>query len=149
MSSAVCGQCGAFKDLPMQPCPACGHRPRGEERVLAYLLSSHHLTDEELEDASIRIVSGEKMDPPPELLERARSAISPTARELPEDPDEELPTSRLVGLVVVNVLFSPLVGLVAWWSWRHRHPAQARQALQVTIPVAVIGTLIWLFLTFR
>lgn len=147
--SAVCGRCGAFKDLPMQPCPACGHRPRGEERVLAYLLSSHHLTDEELEDASIRIVSGEALDPPPELIERARSAISPTARELPEDPDEELPLSRVVGLIAANVVFSPLVGFVAWWSWRHRHPAQARQALQATIPVAVIGAITWLVLTFR
>lgn len=130
----------------MASCAACGHRPTGEERLLAYLLSSHHLSDKELDEAAGRIIAGDPIDPPPELLERARAHLSPVAseREVPRDPDEELPPWRLVGIVAVSLLLTPLFGLALWWSWREERPKMARQALYAALGTGALGAVAWL-----
>lgn len=129
----------------MAPCAACGHRPTGDERLHAYLLSSHHLNDEELEEAAGRIIAGDPIDPPPELLERARAHLSPKAStvEIPRDPDEELDPGKLAGIVAISLVLTPLFGLALWWAWRGERPYAARQALYAALGSGALGTIAW------
>lgn len=130
----------------MASCAACGHRPSGDERLLAYLLSSHHLSDEELDEAAGRIIGGDPIKPPPELLERARAHLGPARmnEEVPEDPDEELPVGKLVGIVAACLLLTPLFGLALWWSWRSDRPFMAKQALWSAAAGGGVGAVAWL-----
>lgn len=149
---AVCVACGATKDRPMGSCPACGHRPEGEDRLAAWLFSAHHLTQEELQDASERLVGGERLDPSPEMLAVARAALNPVpeARDpLARDPDERLSPRWIALLLACNVVFTPLFGFTAWWSWRSHRPQAARQALHLTWPVAVALVTAWVLTMLR
>ncbi len=130
----------------MVSCAACGHRPTGEERLHAYLLSSHHLSDKELEDAAERIIIGDPIDPPPELLERARAHLSPTpsTREVPRDPDEELALGKLIGVVAVNLVLTPLFGLALWLAWRAERPFAAKQVLVASLCTGALAGAAWL-----
>ncbi len=72
---AVCQRCGADKPGPLVPCRSCTHVPVGEERTLAWLLSDHHLSPKELEEAARRLRGGEKLAPPEHLLDKARQGL--------------------------------------------------------------------------
>ena len=72
---AVCQRCGADKPGPLVPCRTCTHVPVGEERTLAWLLSDHHLSPKDLEEAARRIRGGEKLSPPEHLMDKARQGL--------------------------------------------------------------------------
>ncbi len=72
---AVCQRCGADKPGPLVPCRTCTHVPVGEERTLAWLLSDHHLSPKDLEEAARRIRRGEKLAPPEHLMDKARQGL--------------------------------------------------------------------------
>ena len=130
----------------MGSCPACGHRPQGEERLTAWLLSSQHLDEDELAAAAARIAGGEPLQPTPDQIARAREALKPVPEERVErpDPDAGLGFRQKLLFVGVNVVFTPLFGLAAWWSWRTRRPLAARDALQLTLPVVAFFGVAWL-----
>jgi len=138
----------------MGPCPACGHAPRGEERPLAYLFSSHHLSESDLDDVALLIQRGERPDPPEPLLQLARSQLTASRSVLPvpQDPQprerQGLSREEVWLLVLGNVVATPLVGLAVWWGWRRRHPRAARQVLWATLPVAVALGALWIALIF-
>ena len=149
----VCLRCGSFKDRAMGSCPACGHRPEGDERLHAWLVSRHHLSDDEMAAAAERIGAGEELRPPPELLDLAERNLYPAGRAVPrpsapEDPDplfidQPLDGETQVLLGLGNVALSPLLGFVTWWSLRDRRPRAAAQALTITAPTALISLTIW------
>ena len=90
---AVCQACGVSKTGPFVPCRTCGHVPVAEERPMAWLLSDHHLSLEEMEEAARRLRAGEILEPAPELLRVAvqemRDAM-PSGRRLPWETDDEV-----------------------------------------------------------
>ncbi len=146
---AICIRCGAFKPRALAPCPDCGHRPEGGDRPLSYLLSSHHLSEPELERAADRLRAGEAVAPSPELLEIARTEL--TATQTPQDDgdsDPGLSREERFLLLLGDLLLSPLIGLVAWWGWRAERPAASRQALRITAPIALLLSALWIRLVF-
>ncbi len=85
---AVCQRCGDAKPGPLVPCRTCTHVPVGEERTLAWLLSDHHLSPKELDEAARRLKSGEKLAPPEHLLDKARQGLAeaiPGRRRRPKE----------------------------------------------------------------
>lgn len=145
----ICVRCASFKDRALGSCPACGHRPEGEERPVAWLFSRHFLDADELEEAAARLSGGEEVRPTPQLLRLARSALDPSARgvDLPQTRlSRELPLSgeQQVLLGLANVVFTPLLGFVLWWGLRQTRPVAARQTLRITAPVALVLGALWL-----
>ncbi|MFT5584621.1 MAG: hypothetical protein ACI9VR_002206 [Cognaticolwellia sp.] len=135
----------------MGSCRACGQKPVGDERLISWLLSPSHLGQEELEEASARIAAGTFPRPSPEVLAEARDALNPVPHTRVgehHDPDEPISVRRLATLFAVNLLATPLVGLTLWWFWRKRRPVAARQALQLSVPMAIGLILTWLYLFF-
>lgn len=136
----------------MGSCPACGHRPVGDERLVSWLLSSQHLPQAELVEASERISNGTFPKPGPELLALARDALNPVpdARvEQPADPDAPLSTRERLQLLAFNLLFTPLVGLVLYFFWRRRRPVAARDALHLSWPVMLLAVVGWTLMLLR
>lgn len=141
---AVCVRCGAFKQRAMAACGDCAYRPDGAERPLSYLMSSHHLNESELSRAAARIRLGEEITPPPELLEIARIELTATQSYLDEaDPDRGLSREEKFLLLLGDLLLTPLIGMVAWWGWRGDRPLASRQALRITVPVAIFMSAAW------
>ncbi len=152
---AVCVRCGEIKPRAMGPCPACTYLPDGDDRPLSYLLSSHHLSDEELERAAERIRAGESVSPPPSLVEvarvvsvrrsAARVELTATQAEGDDNPrDRGLNREEKFLLVLGDILFTPLIGVAAWWGLRVERPVASRQALLITAPVAALLTAVWI-----
>ena len=133
----------------MSRCPTCEAIPEGDERPLSYLLSRHHLRPAELERAGERIRAGEAPLPSPALLEIASqelTASAPTAARPAPDPGLT-PEERLL-FILGSLLLTPLVGLVAWWSWRGDRPTASRQALSISAPIALAFSGAWLWVMF-
>jgi len=136
---AVCVRCGAWKPRAMAACGDCAYRPEGSERPLSYLLSSHHLGEAEMSRAAVRIRAGEEVAPPDHLLEIARVDLTATEGLLDEeDSDKGLTREEKFLLILSDLLLTPLIGLVAWWGWRAERPLASKQALQLTVPVALL-----------
>ena len=93
MMKAVCQACGVGKTGPFVPCRTCGHVPVADERPMAWLLSDHHLSLEEMEEAARRLRAGEILDPGPELVRVAvqemRRAM-PSGRRMPWETEDEV-----------------------------------------------------------
>lgn len=139
---AICHRCGSAKKGPFVPCKACAVVPTRESRAVAWLLSSHHLNAEELDDAARRIRAGDVPDPPRALRDDARRAMG--AVNAPPVDDRRLVGMERVGLALASVLLTPLIGLALWLGLREARPTAARQVIAVTIPIAVILTVIWM-----
>ena len=133
----------------MVVCGGCGKAPRGDERPLAYLFSSNHLTEAELAGVAQRIRAGERPDPPEHLLQQARKQLTASLSHLPGTYDEPAPVQRELTrdekwlVTLGNVLLTPLVGLAVWWGWRSRHPQAADGVLWLTLPVAGLFGAAW------
>jgi hypothetical protein len=141
---AVCGACGAGKDLPLARCGACGFTPSGPGRLVAICLSDRVLSPEALAQAAARIRLGEPPNPSAALLERARRVLSPSA-----EPVAAFTGWQLALLLAGNVLLTPLLGWAAWLRLRDRPGEGARQALIVTVPVSLALAGAWLGLASR
>jgi len=141
---AVCVRCGAWKPRAMAACGDCAYRPEGAERPTSYLLSSHHLSEAEMSRAAVRIRAGEEVTPPNQLLEIARLELTATEGTVDEDDSEEGLTREEKFLLFLGDLFlTPLIGAVAWWGWREERPLASRQALRITVPVALLMGALW------
>lgn len=146
---AVCIHCGATKPRAMAPCRACGRAPRGPERALSYLFSTHHLSEGELDGVAARIRAGDRPDPPERLLQQAMARLTASLSHLPgtsPDPDagqRELSREEAWLLVLGNVVLTPLIGLAVWWGWRGRHPQAADRVLWLTLPLAGLFGAAW------
>ena len=141
---AVCGACGAGKDLPLARCGGCGFTPTGPGRLVAICLSDRLLSAEALGEAAARIRLGAPPSPSAAMLERARAVLHPST-----EAAASFTGRQLVLLFAGNVLFTPLLGWAAWLRLRDRPGDAARQALIVTVPVSLALAGAWLGLTFR
>jgi cytochrome bd-type quinol oxidase subunit 1 len=54
----------------------------------------------------------------------------------------------VIQLALANLLFTPLIGLAAWYGLRQERPSAARQALHVTLPIGLATTIAWVALLF-
>lgn len=140
MNRAVCARCGASRTDFREVCPACGYRSEGDGVLVAWLLSSAHFDDKQLDAASARIKSGEPLRPTEAMFDRARKALG-------EDlsTDAGLSTPQRVGLLVVSLLVTPLPAWVmAIWWWQSR-PRAALQALALAVPSSAAFVAAWLW----
>lgn len=145
----ICVRCASFKDRALGSCPACGHRPEGEERLLAWLFSRNFLDADELEEAATRLSAGEEVRPTPQLIRLARAALYPASAQAGLPPtrlgrEQPLSGEQQVLLGFANVLLTPLFGFVLWWGFRQTRPVAARQTLRITAPVALVLGALWL-----
>lgn len=138
MAEAICTSCGAEKDLPLGRCGACRHLPVGEERELAVLASRRVLGDAELAEVAARLRRGERLQPSSEARARARAILF----GVPADPVALSPAQR-GGLLAANVVLTPALGLAVWFRLRRSPGPGARQALWVTVPVALVLAVAW------
>jgi hypothetical protein len=138
---AVCVRCGGERLRYDQVCPTCGHRPEGEGLLVAWLLSTEHLSEVELERVRGRVASGEVTRPTERMLEQARRAIGAHFAT-----DAGLGTRERLGLLFVSLAFTPLPAwvLAAWW-WNEQ-PRAARQALAIALPTTVASTALVFYL---
>ena len=135
--NAVCHRCGGEKAGPLVQCGQCGFAPTGDERATAWLFSSAHLSPDELRLASDRIRNGELPDPSTALKALAFPHIRPRA-------DARTLTRReQAAIAALNVVLTPLAGLAIWWGLSEERPAAARQALRISVPVAVAMGALW------
>lgn len=140
--SAVCHRCGGAKDQPLGACPDCGFVPAGQDRLVAWLFGDGWLNEEERGEASRRLLAGERPDPSRALLQRARRALG---GELEAGAGgEPLGRGPLLGLLLANVLLTPLAGVAVWLGMRSSSPRAARQVLWITAPVLGLGAALWL-----
>lgn len=138
--SAICHRCGGKKFEALQPCPQCGYTPIGQGRLIAWLFSSAHLSDEELKLAADRIRSGELPEPSSDLLKHAGQQVLRTS---PADL-RPLPNQALMGIGLGSLILTPLVGFAVWWGLRYDRPLAAKQALRITAPIAAAIGALWL-----
>jgi hypothetical protein len=133
----------------MAVCGACGKAPRGGDRPLAYLFSSHHLSEPELDRVARRVRAGERPDPPEHLLQLARKQLTASLSQLPGTHDEPAPVQRELTrdetwlLMLGNVVLTPLIGLAVWWGWRSRNSQAADRVLWLTLPIAGLFAAAW------
>ena len=148
---AVCLRCGGDKPRAMAACPTCEHVPEGEERALSYLLSSHHLDEDELDDAAARVRAGDRPTPTGELMDVATAVLTasqPAGEDaLPHDPGME-PDEKIF-VLASSVLLTPLMALAAWYGWREQRPRAAKEALHVFWPVGVLSLALWVGVLLR
>lgn len=144
MAEAVCIQCGGEKDLPLGRCGACGFLPAGEDRAVSLLASTRVLDAAGLAEVQARIRRGERLSPGREARARAWALL----REGGEPPIT-LGRGQLLALALVNVFLTSMLGWAAWWRWRERPGAAARQALAVTAPVSLGIFVLWVALAVR
>jgi len=132
MGRAVCVRCGADRAVFDATCPACGFRPEGEGRLVAWLLSDEHLEPKELDAAQARIRSGDSIEPGPRLLAKARKALQ---QDFATDPGMTGP--QRIAVMLCSVFLTPLVGWTLWWTWRTSRPRAAWQAFALSAPATV------------
>lgn len=137
---AICARCGGAREGLRAPCPDCGHRPEAGELPVAWLLSAAWLDEEELVEVSRRISEGQRPDPDPRLLVRARAALGV------ERSSGDLPLSNpaRAGVLLGDVLLTPLLGYALWFGLRQERPVAAREALLITLPVTLALALAWI-----
>jgi hypothetical protein len=140
--SAVCHRCGADKAGPFVPCKACGFTPTGDDRAIAWLFSTHHLTEAELEVARARVLNGVRPDPSKALKDAARDQMG--AAPLDEEARRPFPPSTLALLALVDVVLTPLAGYAVWLGLRTKRPRAAKQALFVTLPISIVLLVLWM-----
>ncbi|MDP2307236.1 MAG: hypothetical protein Q8P18_14515 [Pseudomonadota bacterium] len=129
---AICARCAAEKDLPLGRCPGCGHVPAAEERELAIVCSTRILDVAALRAAQERIRRGEPVRPTSALRAQARAVLTGHAPTL-----ARFTPRQVAGLVIANVVLTPLLGYAVWFRYRTRPGPAARQALVATVPVSL------------
>lgn len=133
----VCGRCGGSRETIQAVCPRCGHGAQGEGLLVAWLLSTENLTDEQLDAVAERIKGGQPLRPSPAQLQKARAALG-----LAFSSDPGLSVPERLSLLAGSLLLTPLPGWVAWWWWRESRPRASWQALALTAPATVLFTVL-------
>jgi hypothetical protein len=141
VSRAICVRCGSERSDFDAICPSCGHRPDDEGRLVAWLLSSANLSDEELDGVRERIRRGEAIRPSARMLAKARSALG---RDFTSD--RGLSTSQRLALLATSLLVTPLVGWVLFVWWYRERPRSAMQSLALSLPASVLFVILVLYL---
>ncbi len=142
MTTAVCHKCGSAKSGPFVPCKACQHIPQRQDRSVAWLFSTEHLSEEELTRAAERIRNGERPDPSRILQQMAHQTMGATPiTDISQIP---LSTRTLVAIASANLLLTPMAGLAVWLGYRQQRPIAAAQALRITVPVAFALAALWI-----
>lgn len=133
MARAICIQCGNNRGTFEQVCPSCGHRPEGDGRLVAWLLSDQHLTREQLDEVERRVKAGENLRPSRTSLDVARRALGSHFAT-----DEGLTVGQRLGLLATSLVLTPLPGLVLAAWWRTERPRAAMQALALSLPFSLL-----------
>jgi len=130
---AICPECATRKADYRLACPACGDVPARGRLPVAWLLSTHFLSEAELTLAGERIRQGDPLSPRPEYLRQARDAVR---RALGADPG--LSQLERAALAFTSVFITSAPALVlAWWDWNTR-PRRARQAVALGLVGAAL-----------
>lgn len=112
---------------------------------MAWLFSDKYLGPDELNAAAVRIRGGARPDPGQSRLTEARRALG--VSPLVVDSGPRLAPFEVLLLLLGDLLFTPLVGVAIWFGMRQSRPRAARQALFLTLPVALLlgllGLSIW------
>lgn len=134
---ALCVRCGASRLQYTGICHRCGHRPTGDGLLIAWLLSSEHLSEEQLDAVSTRIEAGESIQPNRAQLNAARRALGRTFAT-----DQGLTRTQWALLVTGSLFLTPLPAWVCWFWWYQTKPRSAWHSLMIAIPSSIL-----LFLT--
>ncbi len=62
---SVCHRCGAWKELPLARCAACGVVPAANEAALAVLASTRMSSETDLNEIRRRLLQGSPLAPSP------------------------------------------------------------------------------------
>ena len=138
---AICHKCGSPKSGPFVPCKSCQHVPQRQDRSVAWLFSTEHLSEEELQLAAQRVRDGARPDPSRALQELARQTMG--AAPITDTRQVPLSTRTLVAIAGANLLLTPMAGLAVWFGYRQQRPTAAAQALRITVPVAFAMGALW------
>jgi len=133
VSRAVCVRCGHIRPDYNEICPACGHRPVDDGLVIAWLMSTNHLSEEQVDAASERVRAGGVIRPSDRQVAKARKALG---RAFATDPGLGIPMSLL--LLVTGLVLTPLPAWICWAWWLNRRPRAAWQAFAAAVPVSAI-----------
>ena len=138
--AGACVRCGMLRADYGSVCPGCGDRPEGDGRLVAWLLSGHHLERAELEEVSARIRAGEVIRPSRKQLRKAKRSLGQSWQT-----DSGLTVREKVCVVTVGFALTPLPGFVLGFWWRHLRPRAAAQAVLLSLP----GSLFFAALVLR
>jgi hypothetical protein len=141
VSRAICVRCGSDRTDFRSICPSCGHRPIDEGLLTAWLLSSEHLSDEQLDTAASRIREGHPLRPSDRQLAQARKALG---RAFATDPGLDLPVR--LGLLATSLILTPLPAWICFAWWLSSRPRAAWQSLGMAVPGTVIYGALGLYL---
>lgn len=143
MPRALCPRCGTDRSDYPDICSSCGHRPIDEGLLIAWLLSSHHLRESQLDAAAARIRDGHPIRPSDRQIKVARRALGRTFRT-----DPGLPLSTRLLLLGCSLLLTPLPAWVCFGWWLSARPRAAWQSFGIALPGTIIyGALgVWLAL---
>lgn len=133
MARAICIRCGSNRGTFDQVCPSCGHRPEGDGRLVAWLLSDRHLTRDQLDQVEQRVKAGESLRPSRASLDVARRALGAHYAT-----DQGLDLRQRLGLLATSLVLTPLPGLVLAMWWRTERPRAAMQALALSLPFTLL-----------
>ena len=111
-----------------------------ESLELAWLLSTHHLSEADLSSASARIQAGDAIRPTPEMRLKARRAMRRTFRD-----DRGFAVKELALLCAVGLVVTPLPGWLLGYWWRASRPRAAVQALFISACCSLLyaGAVVW------
>ena len=132
---ALCLLCGSRKESVESTCNECGHVLREDELELAHLFSSAHLSEEELQEASERIASGERPAPRSRPKERGH--------------DRGLLGREFALVFAGSLLLTPLWGFTLAWGFRGTRSRAAFQAFCISLGVVLALSAAWGVLYFR
>jgi hypothetical protein len=144
VSRAVCPRCGADRLRYSDTCPSCGHRPVDDGLLIAWLLSSEHLSDAQLDAAKQRIAEGGTIQPSKRQLRVARRALGRTF-----DSDPGLSLTHRTLLLATSLVLTPLPAWACFAWWLNTRPKAAWQSFGVALPGSVLYFALGVWLALR
>lgn len=134
---AICHRCGEEKSNFSLVCARCGHRPVDDGLLVAWLLSTNHLSAEELPMIAQRIRDGKTIRPSEKQLRVARRALG---RSFASDPG--LSGNQRLVMLGLSFVATPLPAWVCFFWWITTRPRAAWQSFSVALPATLVFTAI-------